>query len=894
MFFVLIKKYLIFIVFTCLSIAGIPYAIKKESHAPANDPHSPTIQYPLASLNHIVEVQIKMTQARLSFSNDDGAQMLNLAASTPSRAVRQRPRKDYAQMHNGKPASGPAAPQNRSRGRSASPLPMNHRAPTRQRSPLLPSPPDTIEPSDSISQSSQRVPDILKKTWKKKPRTGIRRNFSNVYDYFETVNVEGVWYKPNDIQQKTPHPNKTRLCLLCAEEGKEWESSDKARYGATTNLWYHLKKFHQVYPSGQEPVSETWSQPTLTSQGFSSYNGILQPDMSLEQAIIEWIVDTQQPFDVVENKKWKDMWKVALRSSSRYRECPIKSQQVAKSRTQDEFNKNQYAVYKELGDAETVAFSLDVWKAPNRKYIFAIIVHWTTKDFMDRQIVLHFGHLKGSHTGENLARETLTVLKLFNLERKLVAITGDNASNNPTLCRHLHKLLSKDFTSDITHPPYDCREQMEFKGDQSFIRCLAHILNLIAKAILKALNAGSHKDAKKLIYEMAEKKIESFTNTPRSAIARLRLIVLWILASEQRTLKFREYSEVGLDYDVDTRWNALLKMLELAIRSKDAINHMCEEYSALEPLKLSPNEWNFLGEIYEVMLPFYEKTLLVSQDSPTITQATAIYWDLDDVMDEVIEKKGNYELINEQIRQAVLAGRKVLDEYTRKMDTETLILYAAAVLDPRVKTDFLKAHLREGAEGVIDNLRIHFKEVSPAEEPLPDYPSRAVTESRSAMNSTSFVGRSHGLKIASSRRRMLEKIQKDHYATAPTRHLDEIDEWLSSPPIQEQIPDNMTAEQDVQWLLAWWRTNQHRYPRMARIARRYLSIPASEVGVERLFSRGRDLLGLRRYALHPGTMKMLTILKASYSDEVFRKASAEFTNEAIEDDIEVVIQEPRR
>jgi len=74
------------------------------------------------------------------------------------------------------------------------------------------------------------------------------------------------------------------------------------------------------------------------------------------------------------------------------------------------------------------------------------------------------------------------------------------------------------------------------------------------------------------------------------------------------------------------------------------------------------------------------------------------------MMDEVIEKKGNYEHINEEIRQAVLVGRKVLDNYTRKMDSETLILYAATVLDPCVKTEFLKAHLQEGAEGVIDNL----------------------------------------------------------------------------------------------------------------------------------------------------------------------------------------------
>jgi hAT family protein len=129
---------------------------------------------------------------------------------------------------------------------------------------------------------------------------------------------------------------------------------------------------------------------------------------------------------------------------------------------------------------------------------------------------------------------------------------------------------------------------------------------------------------------------------------------------------------------------------------------------------------------------------------------------------------------------------------------------------------------------------------------------------------------------------MLEKIQKDHYETMLARDLDEVDEWLSSPPIQEQIPENLTAEEDAQWLFTWWRTNRYRYPRMARIARRYLSIPTSEVGrVERLFSRGRDLLGLRRYALQPGTMKMLTILKASYSDDVFRKALADLSDEAV-------------
>jgi hypothetical protein len=104
------------------------------------------------------------------------------------------------------------------------------------------------------------------------------------------------------------------------------------------------------------------------------------------------------------------------------------------------------------------------------------------------------------------------------------------------------------------------------------------------------------------------------------------------------------------------------------------------------------------------MLPFYEKMLLVSQDAPMVTQATAMYWGLDDIIDDIIEKQDSYKSINEQIRQAVIAGHKVLDEDTYKMDTETLIPYAVAVLDPQVKTEFLKAHLQEGAGAVTDNL----------------------------------------------------------------------------------------------------------------------------------------------------------------------------------------------
>jgi hypothetical protein len=66
-----------------------------------------------------------------------------------------------------------------------------------------------------------------------------------------------------------------------------------------------------------------------------------------------------------------------MKSVGKLGECPIKSKQVAQNRIQDDFNKCQYIIYKELElSSETVSFSLDIWKAPNRKYIFGIIVYW--------------------------------------------------------------------------------------------------------------------------------------------------------------------------------------------------------------------------------------------------------------------------------------------------------------------------------------------------------------------------------------------------------------------------------------------------------------------------------------------------------------------------------------
>jgi hypothetical protein len=51
---------------------------------------------------------------------------------------------------------------------------------------------------------------------------------------------------------------------------------------------------------------------------------------------------------------------------------------------------------------------------------------------------------------------------------------------------------------------------------------------------------------------------------------------------------------------------------------------------------------------------------------------------------------------------------------------------------------------------------------------------------------------------------------------------------------------------------------------MSRVARDYLAVQSSEVSVERLFSKGRDMIGLRRHSLSPETMKAIMVSRDAY------------------------------
>jgi hypothetical protein len=164
------------------------------------------------------------------------------------------------------------------------------------------------------------------------------------------------------------------------------------------------------------------------------------------------------------------------------------------------------------------------------------------------------------------------------------------------------------------------------------------------------------------------------------------------------------------------------------------------------------------------------------------------------------------------------------------------IYYIALILNPQYKTRLLEQELGDEASDLIIR---NIKEVLHQEYPPIISPSPIPSSSQFPRQSLEA--------------RLLSKIQPS------TSLISDIDRYFNDP--LAQIPEE--SARDPNWLFNWWKVHKDEYPRMAAAARDYLAIPASEVSVERLFSAGRDLIGLRRYSLHANTMRQLSLLRYS-------------------------------
>jgi hypothetical protein len=380
--------------------------------------------------------------------------------------------------------------------------------------------------------------------------------------------------------------------------------------------------------------------------------------------MVDWIIDTCQPFTVTETTKFKVIIKSAGHSGK------IVGADTVSNRVFERVVVSEKDLVSLLErTASTVAISFDGWTSTNNLSMFAINGKWARPDIKIYQACLDFVEIRGAHSGKNLAKLVYTRGKELNILDKIISLTGDNAKNNDTCARHLHKLMSYSYDEHLDPMPVH-HQEMRFKGEASLIDCLAHVDNLIVKAILKSLGSSTHKDACAFLDRVKEHGWKQITLPMASGdITVLRIVVLWLNRSPQRIQEWLNQPGVKklILYDVDTRWNFTLVMLEAALENRAALQAWVKDHSELEHLKFTPERWNRLKQIRDLLKPFEEHTLYVSREEPTLHRLPNLYLKLDILLRSIVKKEGVYATYDSSLIEATRKGLDVFNHYYLQM-----------------------------------------------------------------------------------------------------------------------------------------------------------------------------------------------------------------------------------
>ena len=336
------------------------------------------------------------------------------------------------------------------------------------------------------------------------------------------------------------------------------------------------------------------------------------------------------------------------------------------------------------------------------------------------------------------------------------------------------------------------------------------------------------------------------------SIAILRLLV-WTHRSPQRKIDWKKRSNVKkiIPDDVDNRWNYTLRMIDVSEYHKAALDDLVDENPVLQKLRLTKDHWKQLSDIKKVLNPFNDYTEQVSKKLLSIHLTIRMYYEIDDMFIKMIQRQGEYASFDNQVVDALKFARKKFDKYFDIMKGNDMY-YIASVLDPRVKTRVIRKYVPNANE-VIERIQKFLKTTYQIEPELP--PSR---------------------NEATMHKSLEYQFLEEYESTLDDSTENDIDRYFNTAPVKFVLDKNI--DQAV-WNLKYWLGNKWDFPLMFEVARDYLAIAASEVDIERLFSMGRDILGVRRWALQAETMRSLTVLK----DGLKRRNEEKSTGKVTED-----------
>lgn len=305
--------------------------------------------------------------------------------------------------------------------------------------------------------------------------------------------------------------------------------------------------------------------------------------------------------------------------------------------------------------------------------------------------------------------------------------------------------------------------------------------------------------------------------------------------------------------DVVTRWTSTFDMLMRLKEQRAALDAYFARYQPRSALSIA--DWQMIDDLLNLLGDFGKFTKVICRDDAPLSYQIAIRKVLhdklsayggsltderDDMLRLLEDKFGGLEeyRLDTTVNNCAYKTRYLclLDDNTSSFRSHAL----AHFLDPRFRDTLVddQAAFRHAVKGWIT--REARGRIEPDVQVLCNVQSLAIDDADGERSFLSSLGAKYSKTDAVS-------------ASQPAVRVDSVETEFNTYIIQ-RCEDWETDP------LKWWKVNANRFPKLAPLAQRYLSAPATSVASERLFSTAGHILDSRRTRLSPQKAEQLIFL----------------------------------
>jgi hypothetical protein len=269
------------------------------------------------------------------------------------------------------------------------------------------------------------------------------------------------------------------LCRLCYTSPIRPLEPDSHLFksAATSSAVRHLRSKHRINYDGEMPIESIRSgQTTLDAiYNITPRTGPETFDFDQFKALLLRLFTSEQlPFNHVQSEAFRDL---LIYCQPRLLNI-IPSRRSIRRYIGVAYQQSLQVVKSELQQARTrINLSFDLWTSPGRRLsLLGVTVHYLDANYKPQNVLLALPRMYGSHTANNLTSTLLKLLQQFDLQDRFGHAIVDNASENTACLNQLSEALDIDL-------------------GKRHVRCIGHIINLVAHEVLFGESVEAFEDA---------------------------------------------------------------------------------------------------------------------------------------------------------------------------------------------------------------------------------------------------------------------------------------------------------------------------------------------------------------------------------------------------------------